>query len=115
MRNKLQVYETPFLTALWDKLLYKGVQQFQLDIYHNSTGYPAKIHDKYGAAAVPDYRLALVREISRMNITDDIWWFDSDAFAIISKPSNCNSFDLVYRELTLKILKKTVTINCLSF
>ena len=100
-----------FPISIWDKMLYDDVQEIRLDVYYNDKGYPANIHD-LGAADIDKYRIALINEICKRNGTEKIWRISSDAFAIEAKDSNCGSFELQYKGLILKILKKTVLIKC---
>ena len=103
-----------FALNIWDKMIYKNINEFKLDIYYNEGGYPSIIHCLYGANAVPDFKLALVNEILARNNTDDIWcvWFVE--FAIISKASNCDGFEMDYRGHKFNILKKTIEINSIK-
>jgi len=114
MREILDEFELSLPVNVWDKILYEGIQEIKLDIYYNSIGYPAKIHDLGAAENIPKYRLALINEICIKNNTNDIWRVSGDAFAIKSKKSNCDSFEMEFKGINLNIKKKTIVINSLS-
>ena len=112
MRIKLDENELSFSVNILGRLLYENLSGFMLDIYYNDRGFPAKIHDAFGAEGVNGSRLALVNRISEYNNTDDVWQVASFAFAIISNPSNCVEFELEYNGEVLSIKKKTIIIQC---
>jgi len=114
MKETIDENELSFPVNIWEKILYHNVHELQLDIYYNETGFPAKLHDLYGASEINKYRLVLINEICKRNNTNDIWRVSGDAFAVISKKTNCGNFNIKYKDLTLYILKKTVIIrDCL--
>ena len=114
MKVVLDENDLSFPVNIMGKILYENIWEFKLDIYYNDTGHPGKIHDLGAGENIPKYRLALVNEICKKNNTNDIWRVCSDAFAIISKNSNCDSFKMEYKGVVLNILKKTILINSLT-
>jgi len=111
MKEAFDEFELSFSFNVWDKILYENNQDFLLDIYYNEKGYPANIHDLGGEAFINEYRLALINEICMKNNTDDIWRVSSDAFAIVSKKSNCGYFEMEFKGQVINILKKTIFIE----
>jgi hypothetical protein len=114
MKTKIDDYELCFPINIWDKMIYENIQEFRLDIYYNEKGYPANIHDLYGAKEVDDFKLSLINEICKNNNTDNIWQISSVAFAIESKCSNIGNFEFKYKGIISNILKKTIIIKLLS-
>ena len=106
----LDEFKHSFPINVWSKLLYDGVSEFHLDIYYSEKGFPAVIHDAFGNDGINGFRNSLVSKISTMNSTNDIWRVASDAFAVVSKASNCGGFDIIYKGVCVRILKKTVLI-----
>jgi len=113
MKNKIDDYELSFPENILDKMIYENIQEFILDIYYNEKGYPANMHDLYGANEVNDFRLSLINEICKNNNTDNIWQISSVAFAIESKCSNIGNFEFKYKGIIANILKKTIMIKLL--
>lgn len=111
MKKVIDEFELSFPLNIWEKMLYENVHEFQLDIYCNDRGFPANIFDLGGSELINKYRLILIDEICEKNNTDTIWRVSSDAFAIIAKGKNCNSFEIKIRDINLKILRKTVLIS----
>jgi len=111
MKKTLDEEELSFPLNVMNKILYENVQEIHLDIYYNDKGYPANIHDLGASENIPKYRIKLINEICKKNNTNDIWRVSSDAFAIMSKSSNCDSFKMKYKGIILNILKKSIMIK----
>ena len=110
MRTIIDEYEMSFPANIWDKMLYEGVNEIRIDIYYNDHGHPKLVHDAFGASAINEFRLAVINEILKRNATDEIWRVSGDAFAIVSKDSNCTSFALEFKGIEHIIRKKTIRI-----
>ena len=65
--------------------LYEDQKELCLDIYYNDKGFPAVLHDKYGAMRIEDYRLKLINHILQKNNTENIYRVSSDAFVVMGK------------------------------
>jgi len=82
-----------------------------IDIYYNEIGHPKYVHDKFGANAIEDFRIALIREIIAKNKTQEIWFITPDAYAIKHSGNNCDAFVLDFCGLKSNICKKTIEIK----
>ena len=113
MESKLDEARLSFPINIWNKMLYENVLTFHLDIYYNDKGFPANIHDAFGAEGVDDFRYTLMNQILNKNEIEheQIWRISSDAFAIVSEASNCGFFDFDYKGHNIKVMKKTAVLT----
>lgn len=96
---------------LWNIVLYKD-EMIKIDIYYNSIGHPKYIHDEFGSEGILEFRIMLVKEIlARNKACHEVWRVSSDAFAILHSTENCDEFELKYKNLTNKILKRTFVMR----
>lgn len=95
---------------IWDKLLYED-ERFLLDVYYLEGGHPKMVHDKYGAAAIDEFRDIYINKILNENKCKDIWRLTSDSYAILHKESNIPEFTIQYKELNYSIKKKKVIMS----
>jgi hypothetical protein len=105
-KETIDEYEMSAPINIWGRILYENMKEIKIDIFYNSHGHPKFIHDAFGAAEIDKFRLAVINEILERNSVGEIWRMHSDAFAILSKDSNCASFKMNYRGIEHVILKK---------
>ncbi|WLE97268.1 MAG: hypothetical protein QTN59_00240 [Candidatus Electrothrix communis] len=108
---ELDEYEVSFPVHVWEQILYEGLKEIVIDVYYTEGGFPKEIHDEFGTESVESFRVMLVEMIKSKNNCNDIWRLSSDGFAVKHKSGNCSRFELVYKNIQIKILKKTVTIS----
>ena len=111
MIKDIDEFEMSFPINVWNEVLYNDIAKIKLDIFYNSHGHPKYVHGAFGTSAIKEFRTVVINEILERNAVEKAWIVSSDAFAIMSKDSNCDSFKVDFRGIEHTILKKTIVIN----